>query len=199
MEIIENALADGAGESAGAGLAEDSEAVLSVHFPEQQRIGRALSNADGRPSALCRVLQALIVLMGIRFGLVGAETNVLFANMQKANELLYVAAALNAIGFGLPLLTLESARVALQPGGFLEQLDVGMQRISAGEARRLARWRRFLVAIAAFQAAVAVAILISIVVQAPDRTVDRTLSKSVLVPYTGLVMPIVFSGWWPAC
>ena len=42
-------------------LARDSDAVPSVFYAEQRRIGALLSSADGGSSALCYVLQALCV------------------------------------------------------------------------------------------------------------------------------------------
>ena len=45
-------------------LGRDSNAVPSVFYPEQRRLGALLSTADGGASVLCRGLQALCAVIG---------------------------------------------------------------------------------------------------------------------------------------
>ena len=62
MDVVEqvgNALSDGAGNISERKLAADSDAVPSVLYPEQQKLGTLLANAEGGASAALRAAQAV--------------------------------------------------------------------------------------------------------------------------------------------
>ena len=155
LENVGNALADGAGEDSDARteaqLAEDSDAVPSVFFPELRRLGQLLSNADGGPSALYRAMQLLdigFVLFCVSTG-VSSERRA-FGRPGMPNQLMrFSNDIMIPLGVACLLLPLESVRVTLRPGGTLEQLNVGEQKVSQAEARRLARVRGFMMVITA--------------------------------------------------
>ena len=203
MEIIENALADGAGakdSAVEAELAGDSDAVVSVFYPEQQKIGELLSHADGRPTVLYRGLQLVTLAGGARFALTNAANNVKFADLGEATDLLHVSALLAGVGITSFLLPLESTRVALMPGGFLQQLKVGEQKISLAAARRLARWRVLLCTLAGALFATGLLILIILI---SNQMQDRApaygwLQKLIMVLIWLGPMPVLAAGWWPS-
>ena len=202
MEIIENALADGAGAKDSAGEAElagDSDAVVSVFYPEQQKIGELLSHADGRPTVLYRGLQLVTLAGGARFALTNAANNVKFADLDEATDLLHVSALLAGVGITSFLLPLESTRVALMPGGFLQQLKVGEQKISLAAARRLARWRVLLCTLAGVLSTMGLLILIILISrQMQDGLQDNALQKLIVVLIWLGPMPVLAAGWWPS-
>ena len=70
MDIFENALSDGADADAKleAELASDTDAVVSVIYPEQAKIGRMLSTAEGAPSPLFRGVQLVTVAVAVGGG-----------------------------------------------------------------------------------------------------------------------------------
>ena len=143
MEIVENALSNTADSEANleAELAVDTDAVMSAVPWEQRRIGALLSNADGGPSPLFRVLQLVATLVAIGTPIVRVDGRAAEANMERPNELVHLSILLFGCGYAMLLLALGSARIALQPGGPLEQLGAGEQRISGSDAKSLARWR----------------------------------------------------------
>ena len=143
MEVIENALSNSADSEAKleAELAVDTDAVTSAVPWEQRKIGELLSNAEGGPSPLFRGVQLVAALVPILMPIVRVDGYAAQANMERPNELLYLSMLLLGCGYAMLLLALGSARVALQPGGPLEQLGAGEQRISASDAKSLARWR----------------------------------------------------------
>ena len=202
MEIIENALADGAGakdSAVEAELAGDSDAVVSVFYPEQQKIGELLSHADGRPTVLYRGLQLVTLAGGARFALTNAANNVKFADLDEATDLLHVSALLAGVGITSFLLPLESTRVALMPGGFLQQLKVGEQKISLAAARRLARWRVLLCTLAGVLSTMGLLILIILISrQMQDGLQDNALQKLIVVLIWLGPMPVLAAGWWPS-
>ena len=69
MDVFENVLSDGADADAKleAELASDTDAVVSVIYPEQAKIGRMLSTAEGAPSPLFRGLQLVTVAAAVGF------------------------------------------------------------------------------------------------------------------------------------
>ena len=69
MDIFENALSDGADADAKleAELANDTDAVVSVIYQEQAKIGRMLSTAEGAPSPLFRGMQLVTVAAAVGF------------------------------------------------------------------------------------------------------------------------------------
>jgi hypothetical protein len=122
-------------------LARDSDAVVSVFYPEQRWIGALLSTVDGGFGAvyyfaqveclgLCAI-QVLVLAPG------AAET----AGLPEPNALLYVNAALMGAASVALTFIIGSARSALRPGGALEQLKVGEVMISEKDSTTLSRWR----------------------------------------------------------
>ncbi len=201
MEIIENALADGAGakdSAIEAELGRDSDAVTSVFYPEQQKIGRMLSTDSGKPSKLHRFLQLVVVAAGVRFALTNAANNVTFAKLDEATDLLRVSALLTGASFTSFLLPLESTRVALMPAGLLEQLNVGKQRISNAAALRLAHWRMFLCLLAAMVFMLGLFICTVVTANRWDQGPVALVDKLIV----GLVWlgpaPVLAAGWWPS-
>eukprot|EP01046_Picozoa_sp_COSAG06_P028590 COSAG06_NODE_2587_length_6615_cov_25.876918_2_plen_238_part_00 len=149
IETVGNALGEGDGAlhaKVEAELAADSDAVVSPLPPEQAWIGRVLSReADGRPSVAFRGLQVVVVIVAIMNAATSPDAAATGAGMRAPNDLHYVTAMLHGLSHAMLLLTVGSARVALQPSGALEQLGVAVQMISAKETASLARWRAFLV------------------------------------------------------
>ena len=133
-------LDDGVGNISEAKLAQEPDAVPSVLYPEQRKLGQLLANAEGGASAALRAVQALSAGVAVVFLAIMDDAAAASAGIAQPNDLMLVSAALMGLTVLLFLLPLGSAHTALKPGGTLEQLGVGVQRISAGEARRLARW-----------------------------------------------------------
>ena len=201
MEIIENALADGVGakdSAIEAELSRDSDVVTSVFYPELQKIGQMLSNAEGRPGKLHRFLQLIVVAAGVRFALTNAANNVSFAKLDKATDLLHVSALLAGASFTSFLLPLESTRVALMPGGILEQLNVGDQRLSSVAALRLARWRVLMCLLAGILFVLGLIISTAVVATRWERGPIALLDK-LIVGFVWLgPAPVLAAGWWPS-
>ena len=143
MDVIENVLSDGADADAKleAELASDTDAVVSVIYPEQAKIGQLLSTSEGAPSALFRGLQLLAVANAVGTAVIAPDSFAALAGMARPNELLRLSGVLCAVGVALVLLPLSSARVALRGGGALERLGAGEQKISQADAISLGRWR----------------------------------------------------------
>ncbi len=202
MEIIENALVDSAGGSSEeVESADDSDAVLSVFYPEQRTIGGLLSNNNGQSSVLHRVLQFGTLIVGVRFALVNAENNVDFAGLDETTDLLRVAGYLSGISFAPLALALESTRVALMPGGLLQQLSVGKQKISTAAARRLERWRMFFVTATSLSLVIgvgtSVAVTIRYLTQLTGEYNPAMFIQKLPIPFMWLgPLPIITSGWW---
>ena len=137
MEIVENALSSTADANAKleAELAADTDAVTSAVPWEQRKIGALLSNAEGGPSPLFRVLQLVAAPVPFLIPTIRVHGYVMQANMEGPNELLWLSMTAFPCGFALLLLTLGSARVALQPDGPLDQLGAGEQQIAASGPR----------------------------------------------------------------
>ena len=116
MEIVENALSSTADTDANleAELAVDTDAVTSAVPWEQRKVGEVLSNAEGGPSPLFRVLQLVTALVPILLPIVRVDGYAAAANMERPNELLQLFGVLMGCSFALLLLALGSARIALQ-------------------------------------------------------------------------------------
>ena len=204
MEIIENALVDISAGSSSEDVdraADDSDAVLSVFYPEQRTIGGLLSNSNGRPSVLHQVLQFGTLVVGVRFALLNAENNTNFAGLDETTDLLRVAGYLGGISFASLSLSLESTRVALMPGGLLEQLSVGKQKISTAAARRLARWRVFLGTVASLSLVIGIGTSVAITIRYLTHLTGEyslaTFIQKLPIPFLWLgPIPIIASGWW---
>eukprot|EP01046_Picozoa_sp_COSAG06_P081963 COSAG06_NODE_29048_length_563_cov_1.002155_1_plen_120_part_01 len=119
MDVFENVLSDGADADAKleAELASDTDAVVSVIYPEQAKIGRMLSTAEGAPSPLFRGLQLVTVALAVGMAAIAPGVLAAAAGMARPNELLRLFGVLWSVGTLLLLLPLNSARVTLQPGG----------------------------------------------------------------------------------
>ena len=75
MDVFENVLSDGADADAKleAELASDTDAVVSVIYPEQAKIGRMLSTAEGAPSPLFRGLQLVTVAAAVAIAAIAPD------------------------------------------------------------------------------------------------------------------------------
>ena len=205
MDVVEqvgNALSDGAGNISEAELAQDSDAVASVLYPEQQKLGAILANAEGGPSAALRAVQAMCVGGGLIRLAVFSDANAAAAGMSQPNDLMRVSAALIGMGILLFLLPLGSARTALKPGGTLEQLGVGKQKISEADAQRLGRWRAALLGTAALAFVVGLLGLVGFLIGINHSGLE--LSGAELGQVVGRLlinsapMMVLFGGWFPA-
>ena len=206
MDVVEqvgNALSDGAGNISERQLAADSDAVPSVLYPEQQKLGTLLANAEGGPSAALRGLQAITAGAAVVWLAVADDALAAMAGMAQPNDLLRVSAALIGMGVLPIVLTLGSAHTALKPGGTLEQLGVGEQKISEADARRLGRWRAALLGVVAFWFFFGLFYL-AMGLTGVDPVTGRELSgvQRALNAAFGLllltVFPVLFAGWFPA-
>lgn len=77
--------------------------------------------------------------------------------MAQPNDLLHVVGVLAGLPTLLLPVPLGSAHAALKPGGTLEQLGVGEQKVSEADMRRLGRWRATLLGVSAFHVLAGVA------------------------------------------
>ena len=122
-------------------LARDSDAVVSVFYPEQRWIGRLLSTEYGGSSWACWMLQAVCVGKTVAMLLTFARSQAMGAGMTKPNALLYVTAVVGGSSWLLLALVIRSAPDALRSDGALEQLKVGEVMISEKDDATLSRWR----------------------------------------------------------
>lgn len=210
MDIVEsvgNALSADGGGGNKVELAlmtqEDSDAVLSVVPPEQKRIGALLSNIEGSPSALYRGAQVVVLAHACMLATTQAEVSRKNAGMAQLNDLLRVTGALWGAAFLLVLLPLGSARTALMPGGALEKLGAGVQKISAADAAQLARLRVGLAVLTAALVAVGCSCLCFGIVGMDLFTRHTyTVGERFLITMWGLelitVVPLISVGWWPS-
>ena len=154
MDVFENVLSHGTDADAKleAELASDTDAVVSVIYPEQAKIGRMLSTAEGAPSPLFRGLQLVTVAAAVGLAAIAPDALAGGAGMARPNELMRLTGVLFCVGLLLFVLPLNSARVTLQPGGALERLRAGEQKISKADAAGLGRWRVGLAAVSALWA-----------------------------------------------
>jgi hypothetical protein len=201
MEVIENALGSIGSGAIEAELERDSSVIISVVPREQRMLGALLSRADGGPSALFRVLQLLVATLAVVGGATTAQNNVAAAGMERPNELLELFGLLTGVAYGLLILPLGSARVALQPGGPLERLGAGTQLISQADARSLARWRvplRVVTVLFFLPGLIAVSTSIGGVdgMTGVELPVAVRLYRANFGLCCFLVVPILFTGWW---
>jgi hypothetical protein len=182
-------------------LARDSDAVFSVFYPEQRWIGKLLSTADGGSSALCYVLQAVCVVLGVLQLLTGAAMFAEMAGMLAPNPLLHVSMTLGGIAYFPLALVIGSARKALQPGGALEQLKVGEAMISEQDSTTLWRWRVGLGVLSALWFLFGLCFLALGLLAPPDANGEpmpaavRITNTLTAVVCCGL-FPVAFSDWW---
>ena len=191
-------------------LCEDSDAVVSVLPREQKYIGRLLSATDGSPSTLYRLIQLSAAVHAVMATVVAAERKASKAGMDQLNDLLVVTGILLGLSFGCLLLPLESTRVALRPGGALEALGAGTQRISDKDARTQMRWRTAgaMVSCAIIPAGIVycVAALMGVGpfctrVCDLERGTDALLARVYLASqgvFMATTIPLIGSGWWPS-
>eukprot|EP01051_Picozoa_sp_SAG22_P017534 SAG22_NODE_2728_length_2275_cov_3.199908_1_plen_392_part_00 len=109
----------------------DSNAVVLIVPREQRLMGRLLSDADGRPSLLYRFAQVVVFFNAVYGMLYGPHIDASWAGMGEPNHLQRVSKTIFSLTFVWALLPLESARVALQPGGFLDMLGADTTKTSA--------------------------------------------------------------------
>eukprot|EP01045_Picozoa_sp_COSAG04_P012751 COSAG04_NODE_871_length_9717_cov_4.356831_8_plen_386_part_00 len=208
MEVIDNALSNTADSEANleAELAVDTDAVTSAVPWEQRKIGALLSNEEGGPSPLFRVLQLVAAMVAFLTPIVRVDGYAARANMERPNELVYLSMLLLGSSSAMLLLALGSARVALQPGGPLERLGAGEQKISASDAKSLARWRAGLWAFSALWLILAPMYFAQAIIgkrfgQTGPGSVIPALERVFLL-LLGLdfttVFPIVFACWLPS-
>eukprot|EP01045_Picozoa_sp_COSAG04_P005927 COSAG04_NODE_283_length_18154_cov_432.957020_5_plen_406_part_00 len=205
MEIIENALSTSADSDAKLEieLAADTDAVTSAVPWEQRKIGELMSNADGGPSPLFRGVQLVAALVAILVPIVRVDGYAAEAGMEQGpNELLWLTMIVFACAFWLILLALRSARVALRPGGPLEDLGAGEQKISASGAKSLGRWRVGLWAVSALFALghggvfVAQGLTGTRIGQTSAIPAAERVYMVLIVLEVMTVAPILFVGWW---
>ena len=176
-DIVANALAVDSDDTANVEkvLARDSNAVKSTVFPEWKKIGALLANEGGGPSPMCYAIQGVCVALGVVDGLKNLAHGALH----------YIVAVLSCLAFAVATLCVTSARVALMPGGKLDQLGAGEVMVSERDAASNARWRKGLLAYSVGWV-LAGLWLIS--------------SGSIHTMLFGLVHmtlgPVIFSGWW---
>ena len=203
MDIFESALSDGADADAKleAELAS-AKAVVSVIYPEQAKIGELLSTSKGAPSPLFRVLQLLVVATAVGLAAMAPDALAPAAGMERPNELLRLFGVLFGAAGALILLPLNSSRIALQPGGALERLRAGEQKISEADAVGLDRLRMFLAVLSAgfFVLSGLVELGAGILGGVPGTDVTFPPEGRVVLVLHGLffilIAPLLFSGWW---
>lgn len=132
-------------------LKADSDAVVSVFQPELAFIGRRLSDAEGKPTALFRFHQMFAVLFALYlvvFGQHVGDAQYFTCYERGICPRPYGPNSLGAIqyscqGFAVLslLLVLDSVRRVSLADGPLRELGAGEVKISARDARSLARWR----------------------------------------------------------
>eukprot|EP01043_Picozoa_sp_COSAG02_P026736 COSAG02_NODE_1549_length_11966_cov_3.777282_1_plen_350_part_00 len=179
-------------------LAHDSNAVQSTVFPEWKKIGALLANEQGGPSQVCYALQGLLMALGVL---------IVVLNSALGHALYYIVCALAGLALSALTLCVTSARIALMPGGKLEQLGAGEVMVSEGDAASNARWRKGLLVFSAFFVLLSGPFEIAKGVFAPELSVvyEQTPDdlKAILrlrLVLTGLfgmtIIPVIFSGWW---
>ena len=178
---------------------EDSDAAVSVIPLEQRKLGQLLSNAEGGPSPLFRGLQLIVVVLAVAFFARFAEITAAVYGSEP-NELLRLSAVLGSFAVGMCLLPLGSARVALRPGGALESLGAGEQKIGAADARSLALWRLILGGFSALIALVGVQWILVLGVsgrrfRGDPIANDERVGFVLLGLVTTFVLPVFFLGW----
>lgn len=194
-EIVANALAVDSDDSANAEkvLALDSNVVKSTVFPEWKKIGALLANEAGGPSPVCYALQGLGVALCV--------LSVAFSSA-KGHALHYISGVLYGLGCVALTLCVTSARVALMPGGKLEQLGAGQVMVSEGDAASNARWRKGLLALSVAYGVLGgpVAIGIGVFELPPVLRPGSPVVERMIFGLTGLttmtVAPVILNGWW---
>ena len=200
-------------------LADDTDAEASAVPWEQRKIGELLSDAEGGPSPLFRGMQLVVALVPILIP-VRVDGWAAEANMERPNELLWLNMFVFACAFWLLLPALGSARVALRPGGPLEQLGAGEQKISVSDANRLKLLRVGLWALSALSAAYGLSFVVQALTGRRRRRLVNLMGESeglrgwfqtgpgsvipagerVYMVLMGVefmtVVPIIFVGWW---
>jgi len=130
----------------------DEKLRVSPLTADQRLVGRAFSNAEGKPSWLLRLLQAQVVVyvaftivdpaQGSNPGTNPDGTPFLFEPGAPGYELVLVANVCFMLSYPAMMLALESCRAALRPlDGFSAKLGVGTVKISKKESSSLWRWR----------------------------------------------------------
>eukprot|EP01046_Picozoa_sp_COSAG06_P016829 COSAG06_NODE_1124_length_10620_cov_48.182587_8_plen_455_part_00 len=204
MDIFENALSDGSDANAKleAELASDTDAVVSVVYSEQTKLGELLSTSDGAPSPLFRALQLEIMATAVALATMAPDALAPAAGMERPNELLRLFGVLFGVAGALLALPLHSARITLQPGGALERLRAGKQKISEADAAGIGRARMGLAVLSAgFVLAGLLELGAGILGVVPGTDVAFPPQGRTVLVLHGLffifLAPVMFSGWWP--
>ena len=193
-DIVANALAVDSDDTTRTekALARDSNAVQSTVFPEWKKIGALLANEQGGPSLVCYALQGLWVAVGMASAVTSSA---------HGHALHYIAGVLFGLGCAAAGQGVTSARVALMPGGKLDQLGAGEVMVSEGDAASNARWRKGLLAFSA--AAVLngpVIIGIGVFELPPFLRPGSPVVARMFFGLGGLAsivgQPVILSGWW---
>ena len=202
-DIVENPLGAVGGDEKALSriVASDSDAKVSVFWPDQQRIGALLATADGGPSALCYALQGLSVGVGVFGLLTNAKADAEGAGMSEPNALLYIKGALMSLGFASLSFAVSSARKALCPAGTLGALGAGEVLISARDAASNSRWHAALSALSAFAVLVglydiASGVFVLSPLVMPSAPMVMRITWVLLGLLIGTVFPVAASGWW---
>lgn len=189
-------------------LARDSDAVASVVYPEQTKIGLLLSTADGGSSMLCYFVQAVCVGYSVFSMLTNTHGNAKLAGMVEPNTLMYVNTALWAIPLALGVLVVSSARDALHPGGVLQQLKVGEVTISEQDDAKLSRWRVGLGMVSVLTIVQALLHIVAgvfsiwfdvnlVLLQlAPDSPPEKRVTALLFGVMCCTAIPVGLMGWW---
>ena len=131
--------------------AEADERTVVSEVPREVGWFRVLSRPDGRPSLLCRYIQAVPVLMVmVQLFDYTPKGDAQFVGRawedfsEGAQSL--ISLAMFGLCFALvsPIMLVTSIQGALKPGGELEQLGAGSAAISVSSERRLRILRRFI-------------------------------------------------------
>ena len=181
-------------------LARDSDAVVSVFYPEQRWIGALLSTADGGFGAVYYFAQAECLGLCAIQVLALAPGTAAAAGLPEPNALLYVHAALMGIMSVALTFIIGSARSALRSGGALEQLKVGEVTISEKDGTTLSRWRVGVGAFSGLWVLVSLLPLAAAFGLPPFGSPNTPTEARVEFALRGLVIctvfPVAFSGWW---
>jgi hypothetical protein len=192
-EIVANALAVDSDDTTNAEkvLGRDSNAVKSTVFPEWKKIGALLANEDRGPSLVCCALQGQCVAHGV-LSMIGLST--------FDQALFYIVAALFGLSQAVLTLCVTSTRVALMPGGKLDQLGVGEVMVSERDAASNARWRKGLLALSALFVLNGSLYIAMGVFELPPLPPGAPVVIRMIFMLQGLVLmtasPIINSGWW---
>jgi hypothetical protein len=121
-------------------LAEYTGLTLPREF---RAIGSAFGTEQGGATLACRAMQAACVAAAAAQAAGNPFNSAMNANMASPNPLLFVAQAMQALGFACLSLPLADLGRALRPGGALDQLaEAAQRRVRTKTSRSLGRWQK---------------------------------------------------------